>query len=697
MQNGTTTFSSSIARHGDIGLVLGVIGILFVIIKPLPPSVLDFLLAINITVSLMTLLVVLYTLQPVDFSVFPSLLLVLTLYRLSLNVASTRLILGKGHEGEDAAGGVIKSFGQFVVEGNYVVGLVIFTILLIIQFVVITKGSGRIAEVAARFTLDAMPMKQMSIDTDLNAGLITEDQARQGRLQITNEANFYGAMDGASKFVRGDAIAGLIITAINILGGFVIGLGQRGMQLAIALERYTLLTIGDGLVSQLPALMVSTAAGILISRSSERGNFGRALATQFLIHPRALAASSGALALLSFTPLPTVPFLILSALTGSIAYVSLRQSPTPPELPPAPDEEEEVEPTSIEKAGQLLEVEAIQLNVGYSLIPLVNVPEGGDLLSRIEQIRETLALELGFILPQIRIRDQMDLPPGGYRITIRENEVAAGELRINDFLAMEVGPVTEQIEGTPTQEPTNNQPAMWITADQRERAQLAGYLVIDPASVLATHLIETIKKHADKLLLRQDVQKLIDRVKADHPVLVEEVIPEVVTLGLVQKVLQNLLKEGVSIRDLVTILEALADHATATKDIVLITESVRQNLGVTICRQYLSSEGTLEYIALGDSAEQVVSDTIQETEQGGYQFLAIEPNLGYQLVNAIATTITQVAGLQTQPLIVCSRSIVRAYLRQFLEIQFPTPLPILSLEEIPATVQLREVGRIELT
>lgn len=318
-------------------------------------------------------------------------------------------------------------------------------------------------------------------------------------------------------------------------------------------------------------------------------------------------------------------------------------------------------------------------------------------MSRIEQIRETLAAELGFVLPQIRIRDQMELPPGGYRIIVRENSVAEGELRVNDYLAMEVGPVTEQIEGIPTQEPTNNQPAMWITADQREHAQLVGYLVVDPASVLATHLIETIKKHADRLLTRQDVQKLIDRLKSDHPVLIDEVVPSLVALGVVQKILQNLLKEGVSIRDLVTVLEALADHSTTTKDVVLLTEGVRQHLGATICGAYLSPEAVLEYIALGDSAEQIIADAIRETPEGGYQFLAIEPNLGYQLVNAIANTITEVAGLQAQPLILCSRSIIRAYLRQFLEIQFPTALPVLSLEEIPPTIQLREVGRIELT
>ena len=699
--NESTAYNSPIARHGDIGIAMGVIGILLIMLVPLPPMVLDLLLATNITFALVTMLVVLYTTQPVDFSAFPTLLLVLTMYRLSLNVASTRSILLKGHEGPEAAGNVIKSFGQFVIGGDYVVGFVIFGILMIIQFVVITKGAGRIAEVAARFTLDAMPMKQMSIDTDLNAGLITEDEARQKRSHITHEANFYGAMDGASKFVRGDAIAGLIITGINILGGLIIGVAQRGMPITIALQRYTLLTIGDGLVSQLPALLISMATGILISRSSERGNLGRTLVSQFLAYPRALVISSGVLAFLAITGfvsgLPPIPFFLLSGAMGAAAFVSKRYPAELPELPPPPSEEEEVKELSpIEKVEENLEVDAVQLRVGYSLITLVNVEEGGELLSRIEQIRQTLALEFGFVLPPIRILDQMDLPSGGYKIFIREDPVAEGELRVNDYLAMQVGSVTEEVEGTPTREPTNNQPAMWITADQRERAQLAGYLVIDPTSVLATHLIETIKKYADRLLTRQDVQQLVDRIKKDHPSLIEELIPNIITIGVVQKVLQNLLKEGVSIRDLIIILEALADHATTTKDIVLLTEGVRQRIGHTICRSYLNQEGVLEYIALGESAEQTISSTIQENPEGGYQFLAIEPEIGYKLVNAIANAVTQIAGVQTQPLILCSRSITRAYLRQFIEIQFPTPLPVLSLEEIPPTIQLSEVGKIEL-
>ena len=646
-----------IIKNSDFVLVFGVIGIILVMVIPLPASVLDLLFAVNITISLITLLVVLYMLQPVDFSIFPSLLLVLTMFRLSLNVASTRVILTRGHLGTDAAGKVIQSFAQFVVQGNYVVGFVVFFIILIIQFIVITKGSGRIAEVAARFTLDALPMKQMAIDTDLTAGLITDDEARQRRAEVSHEANFYGAMDGASKFVRGDAIAGLIITAINIVGGLIIGVAQRSLPLADAAQKYTLLTIGDGLVSQFPSLVVSLSTGLLISRSSEKRAFGQAIMEQYLLQPRALGIAAGVLALLGIVPgMPTFPFLVLSAGAGGMTYLATRLSGSLEELPPADeavDRQEELTP--IEQAEQELDVEPIQLNVGYSLIQLVDPNEGGDLLNRIKEIRSSLARELGLVLPHIRIRDQMDLAPGAYRIIIRE-----------------VGPVTEEISGTPTLEPTNNQPAMWITEDQRERAQMAGYLVIDPSSVLATHLVETTRRHADKFLTRQDVQKLLDRLKENSPAIVEEVL-EATSLGLIQKILKNLLKEGVSVRDLMIILEALADQLTITKDPVMLTEAVRQRIGSTVCRPYLSEDNALDYVALSEEVEEVITGGIQQDEQGEYQFSAIEPNVAYQLVNGIANAVTQVAGLNVQPLILCSRSIVRAYLRQFIDIQFVTP------------------------
>ena len=701
MNDAGTLQVPALSRYGDLFLVVGVVGILLVILIPLPPPLLDLLLAINISLSLIVLLMVLYTLQPVDFSVFPSLLLVLTLYRLSLNVASTKLILTKGHISERSVGKIISAFAGIVIRGDYVVGFVIFAILTIIQFVVITKGSGRIAEVAARFTLDAMPMKQMAIDTDLNAGLLDEAEASQRRAAVSNEANFYGAMDGATKFVRGDAIAGLIITVVNIVAGLIVGIVRHNMALTGpngAIQRYTLLTIGDGLVTQLPSLIISIAAGILISRSSESSNFGRALASQFLLQPRPLFISSGALALLGIA-LGAPVFFLLSVAIGGAALISHRAETEELEvLPPAEEETtDEEELTPIEQAAEDLEVEPIHLNVGYNLISLITPSEGGDMLNRIKQIRSTLAQELGVVLPHIRIRDQVDLPAGGYVIMIREEPVAEGELRVNDFLAMEVGPVIEEIDGISTEEPTNNQPALWITEEQREQAQLAGYLVIEPSSVLATHLIETIKRYADRLLTRQDIRNLLDRVKETNEVLVEEVTSNTALgLGLIQKVLQGLLKEGVSIRDLVLILEGIADHSSASQDVVLLTEAVRQRLGSQICRQHLSPEGILDYIGLGESVDQTIRSAIMQTESGEFEFTPLDPSTALELVDSIANTITQVSGLHAVPLILCSSSLVRAYMSQFISIQFPASIPVLSIEEVPATVPLNEIDRVEL-
>ena len=700
MNNVGTLQVPALSRYGDLFLVAGIISILLVILIPLPAFLLDMLLAINISLSLIVLLLVLYTLQPVDFSVFPSLLLVLTLYRISLNVASTKLILTKGHIGDQSVGKIIAAFAGIVIRGDYIVGFVIFAILTIIQFVVINKGSGRIAEVAARFTLDAMPMKQMAIDTDLNAGLLTESEASERRVAVTTEANFYGAMDGAAKFVQGDAIAGLIITAVNIIAGLIVGVVRHGMELTGAngaVQRYTLLTIGYGLVSQLPSLIISIASGILISRSSESSNFGRSLAAQFLLQTRPLYISSGALALLGIT-LGSSAFFLLSVVIGGAAYVSSRvETEELEELPPAQDEETpEEDLTPIEQASDDLEVEPIHLNVGYNIIPLITPSEGGDMLNRIKQIRSTLAQELGIVLPHIRIRDQVDLSAGGYVIMIREEPMAEGELRVNDFLAMDVGSVVEEIDGIPTEEPANNQPALWITEEQREQALVAGYLVIEPSTILATHLLETIKKHADKLLTRQDVRNLLDRVKETNEVLVEEVTTSSIGLGLIQKVLQTLLKEGVSIRDLVLILEAIADHAATSQDVVLLTEAVRQRIGSQICRQYQSSEGELEYVGLDEQVDQIIRSAITQTETGQFEFMPLDPNLALELVNAIANTVTQVSGLDAIRLILCSSSVVRAYLSQFISIQFPTPIPVLSIEEIPATVPLNEIGRVEL-
>jgi len=685
--------SYRITRQSDLVVALGVIGILFVMLVPMPARLLDILLSLNITFSLLTLLIVFYVTRPLDFSVFPSLLLIATLFRLALNVASTRRILLYGDQGEYAAGRVIYSFGKFVVGGNYVVGFVIFLILVVIQFVVITKGANRIAEVAARFTLDAMPMKQMSIDTDLNAGLITEEEAKARRAEIEREADFYGAMDGASKFVRGDAIASLIITAINIIGGFIIGVVQHGMSISEAARRYTLLTIGDGLVSQIPALIISTAAGVLVTRAGEEMDFGRSLTSQILFQPRAMAIASGVLLVLGLVPgLPKLPFLILSVVTGGLAYLLMRGEEAT--APAQAEEEAKPSPQSeIEEVERMLDVDIMELNIGYNLVPLVDASQNGVLLERIKLIRRRCARELGIIVPLIRIRDDINLPPNGYAIIIKENVVAKGEVMLNHYLAIETGKVKEKIEGIPTTEPTNNLPAVWITPQNRERAQMAGYMVVDPVTVIATHLMETIKKYAHELLTRQDVQRLLDRLRERYPALVDDLVPNVVPLGTVQKVLQNLLREGVPIRDMVTILETLADHAQTTKDPVLLTEFVRRALGRTICKELVDENGVLNVLTLSPEIEKAIADSIQERD--GTTFMALHPETARRIVNGVANAIAKLGQLQTQPILICAEPLVRPFLKGLVE-RFIPGVVVLSYEEVPPEVEIRSMGTVEM-
>lgn len=683
--------SNRITRQSDLVVALGVIGILFVMLVPMPARLLDILLSLNITFSLLALLIVFYVTKPLDFSVFPSLLLIATLFRLALNVASTRRILLYGDQSEYAAGRVIYSFGRFVVGGSYVVGFVIFLILVVIQFVVITKGANRIAEVAARFTLDAMPMKQMSIDTDLNAGLITEEEAKARRAEIEREADFYGAMDGASKFVRGDAIASLIITAINIIGGLIIGVLQRGMPLSEAARRYTLLTIGDGLVSQIPALIISTAAGVLVTRAGEEMDFGRSLTSQILLQPRAMAIASGVLLILGVVPgLPKLPFLALSAVTGGMAYLMMRgegAASAEPEAKPSPQSE-------IEEVERMLEVDIMELNIGYNLVPLVDASQNGALLERIKLIRRRCARELGIIVPLIRIRDDINLPPNGYAIIIKENVVARGEVMLNHYLAIETGQVKEKIEGIPAREPTNNLPAVWITPQNRERAQMAGYMVVDPVTVIATHLMETIKRYAHELLTRQDVQRLLDRLRERYPALVDDLVPNVVPLGTLQKVLQNLLKEGVPIRDMVTILETLADQAQATKDPVPLTEFVRRALGRTICKELVDENGVLNVLTLSPDVERAVADSIQERD--GTTFMALHPDTARRIINGVADAIAKLGQLQTQPILICAEPLVRPFLKGLVE-RFIPGVVVLSYEEVPPEVEIRSIGTVEMS
>lgn len=678
--------------HSDVFMAVGVIAILGVMIIPLPPLFLDLLLAFSITTALIILLVAMYTVKPLQFSVFPGLLLVVTLFRLSLNVASTRLILGDAY-----AGKIIQAFGSFVVKGNYVVGFVIFLILIIINFVVITKGAGRVAEVTARFTLDAMPGKQMSIDADLNAGLIDEGEARRRREEIAREADFYGAMDGASKFVRGDAIAGLIITLLNIFGGFVIGVLQRGMGFSEALQTYTLLTVGDGLVSQIPALVISTSAGIIVTRAASESNLGHDLATQILSEPRAIATAAGVLVFLGITPgMPMLPFFALAAAAGAVAYGvrSARKAAAelePPEMAPREGQEEE-------HIEDYLQVDPLELEIGYSLIPLVDAEQGGDLLTRITHIRRECALELGILVPPIRIRDNIQLKPNEYLIKIRGDEVGRGELMIGRYMALNPGTAEEEVEGIETTEPAFGLEAKWISESQREQAELAGYTVVEAPAVLCTHLAEILKSRAHQILCREDVRRLLDNVKREQPTLVEELVPDLLTVGAIEKVLKNLLGERVPIRDMVTILETLADYALLTKDPDLLTEYVRGTLSRTISRPYCDEEGTVRAITIDPDVEQVLTDVFERLRSSAEPVkspsLPIPPEVFRKLCDSLSSEVEKMTLEGRLPLVLCSPT-VRPYFKKLIDPLFPG-LTILSYNEIPPDMGVQSVGRVRL-
>ena len=677
---------SRLAGQSDIVLAAGVIAILTVMMVPLPTGILDILLVINITLALVVLLVSMYLTEPLEFSVFPGLLLVLTLYRLSLNVASTRLILGDAY-----AGHVIAAFGNFVVKGNYIVGFVIFLILIIIQFVVITKGAGRIAEVAARFTLDAMPGKQMAIDADLNAGLIDEMEARERRKKIAREADFYGAMDGASKFVRGDAIAGLIITSINIIGGFIIGILGKGMSLSEALHTYTLLTVGDGLVSQIPALIISTAAGIVVTRASSESNLGQDLTRQLFSQPRALYVVAGALLMFGITPgLPTIPFFVLSAVAAFAARSIRRVQKEEQESAVLEEQAQEAVPEE-EEIERYLHVDPLEIEIGYGLIPLVDEEQGGDLLHRITMIRKQCAIELGIIIPPIRIRDNIGLNPEEYVIKIRGADVARGEVYLNRLLALAPGEADKPLEGIQTRDPAFGLPAVWIPAAQRSVAEQNGYTVVEPAAVLATHLKETLKQHAHEILSRQDVHDLLETVKKENATVVEELIPNLLTVGQVQKVLQNLLRERVPIRDMVTILETLADYAPLTKDTDTLTEYVRNALSKVIYRDYVADDGVVYALILDPKLENYLSENLNQNKGVGL-------NLPPEMLKRLYKSVQEQSELMTQkgltPVILCS-PVIRLHLRRLLEIAFPK-VAVLSYNEIPGNVDIQSIGVIRL-
>lgn len=683
---------TKVFARSDVMVSLGLVIILMVMIIPMPPFILDVFLSLNITVALLILIITLYTQTSLEFSIFPTLLLATTLFRLSLNVASTRLILLKGDSGAYAAGKVIQSFGQFVVGGDYVVGFVIFIILVVINFIVITKGAGRVAEVSARFTLDAMPGKQMAIDADLNAGLIDEQEAKRRREEINNESDFFGAMDGASKFVRGDAIAGIIITMVNICAGLVIGILQMGMPLMEAVHNYTILTIGDGLVTQIPALIISTAAGILVSRTGGTSDFGSELKKQFTFNPRAIWVVSGILFGFALIPgLPFIPFLIMSGLLFALAFSLNKEVFKKKEESLVPVEEQPTESPQEEGYEDYLSVDMLELEVGYGLIPLVDASQDGELLNRIRSIRKQFVMSHGFIVPPIHIKDNLQLQANEYVLLLKGVRIASAEVMPGHYLAMNPGAASESIQGVSTKEPAFGMPAIWIGEEKKERAQIAGYTVVDCTTVVATHLSEEIKAHAHELVGRQEAQNLLDNIAKHYPKLVEELVPNTLTLGVVLKVLQNLLKENVSIRDMRTILETLADYGPAVQDPDLLTEYVRQALARHISSQYAGKDDILWVITLEHSLEEMIQKSIQRTPQGDY--LAMDPQKAQALLNNLSKQVSSQTE-DVQPVLLCPPNI-RLHVRRLTERYIPQ-LAVISHNELSPNLKIQSLGTIKL-
>ena len=693
MEQQASLLKSLIQRPQEYLVGFGVVVILAVMVMPIPPLMLDLLLSFSITFALIILLVSVFMRGPLDFSVFPSLLLIVTLIRLSLNVASTRIILLHGSEGTSAAGQVIESFGSFVVGGNFVVGTVIFIILVMINFIVITKGSVRTSEVAARFTLDAIPGKQMSIDADLNAGLINEKEARNRRQMLEQEADFYGSMDGAIRFVRGDAIAGILITVINILGGFGIGVFQQDMGVGEAAQVYTLLTIGDGLVSQLPALVVSTAAGLVVTRAVADKNLPELLISQLVNQPYAFIIASLVLFFFGMIPgLPHFPFFVMSIFAGIIGFNKFKDTNKKALIENRKKEDEAKAPTP-ERVESILPLDIMELEVGYELIPLVDADSNGELLDRIKSVRRQFALELGFIVPPLHIRDNLQLKSNEYGILIKGVEVSRGSIMTGRLLAMNPGTIEKEIDGIQTKEPTFGLPAVWISTSDKQKAQMAGYTVVDSSTVVTTHIKETIKRHASELLGRQETQSLIDKFKESNPKVIEELIPDVLSLGKVQKVLQNLLKEQISIRDLRTILEQLADYGPTTKDTDILTEYVRQALARPITKQFQSADGSLSVMTLNREIEELIHSSIQKTELAS--FLSLEPTVAEKLLLKLQEAVESITPqMETSPVLLASPGI-RHHLRKFVE-RFIPDLAVLSHSEIIPSVQIKTLKVVDL-
>ena len=677
-----------IQRYSDVLIAVAIVTIVIMMIIPLPTMVLDVLICLNITIALLVVMSAIYNVEALDLSVFPSLLLITTLFRLALNISSTRLILLDGFAGE-----VITAFGNFVVGGNAVVGFIVFVILVIVNFIVITKGSERVAEVSARFTLDAMPGKQMAIDADLNQGAITDAEAKRRREKVQRESDFFGAMDGASKFVKGDAIAAIVIMIINISGGFVIGMLQRDMDAAQALQTYTLLTVGEGLVAQIPALLISTATGIIVTRSAAEGNLGGDLVKQLFRTARIFMILTGVLLFLAIMPgLPGVPFTVLAAICGLIAWNLYRGQAVEQEVQQVEQKAKaKKEATTPENIVSLLQVDPMELEIGYSLIPLVDTGQGGDLLDRIVMIRRQCALELGLVVPTIRIRDNIQIKPNAYIIKLKGIEIARGELMLDHYLAMNSGTVFEEVPGIETTEPAFGLPALWISEHEREQAELNGYTVVDAVSVLATHLTEIIKQHAAEILGRQETQNLLDNLQKTNGALVDEVVPNLLSVGEVQKVLANLLHERISIRDMSTILEVLADYGTATKDTDVLTEYVRHAMARHITQQNVQN-GVLPCITLDPAIENKIAGSVQRTEHGSY--VSLDPDSMQKLLMALQEELKKLTDQGYQPIVLTSPT-VRPYFRNLVERSI-AGLIVLSHAEIEQNVEIQILGVVRI-
>jgi flagellar biosynthesis protein FlhA len=700
----STPASSGLKRffgQGDLWLIFGLFGTILLLIFPVPPQLLDGLLAMSIALSLLTMLVILYLKEPSEFSGFPTLLLVITLFRLALNVASTRLILLDGYAGE-----IIAAFGSFVVRGNFVVGLVVFLILVLINFVVITKGAGRIAEVAARFTLDAMPGKQMAIDAELNAGVINESEARERRKKVEQEADFYGAMDGASKFVRGDAIAAILITLVNVIGGFAIGIAQKGMTVSESLSLFTLLSIGDGLVSQIPSLITSVAAGILVTRAAAKNDLGQELGSQLLFYPRALNMLIIMLVVMAFLPgLPMMPFLVLAGITWFVLRVLKQHAPQLTATAEARGTAGAVglkggaaggpggagaAPAGGERLEGMLSLETLQIELGYGLVSLADQRKGGDLLERITGIRRNFAQEMGVIIPPVRLRDNLQLGANEYRFLLKGNQVAKGEILPGYWLAMNATSSKTVLKGVPTVEPVFQLPATWVTDAERKHAEVGGFTVVDAPSVLVTHLSESIKRNAHEILTRQDVQTLLDNLKQTHATVINELIPGLLSVGQIQRVLQNPLSEGVSIRNLAGILEKVSDYAATTKNPDELSEHARRALGAQLARPYQQDNGAIKAITLDPKLEQALTQGVRQS--ANEVALTMEPRIARHLIERLSKLIQQMISNGLPPVVLCSPQI-RLGFRRFFESTF-TDLAVLSYAEIPNRVEVQNAGMV---